>query len=77
MAFTEKQEKAIKKLEAAFRQCKKVGLNFVGMENTILAFDSKELTKAMKDKDIYNAMRELEQGKSINTKHSYIDSGGW
>lgn len=77
------QEVALKNLESAFRDCARVGLVFIGMDSSLLAFDHEELKKAgyyNVDQAGYaphNAMNKLNQGITVDTSKSYLDSGGW
>ena len=73
------QDKAIKKLSNALLQCKKAGICLFGMDDTLLAFEEKEVNELIsKGLSQYDAISEL-NSKSVIIKdyRAYRDSGGW
>ena len=77
--ITDKQTEALRSLSKAFNECKKAGLVFVGMDNTIRAFKKSWHAQATKEYSICE-QQYIEngfQGYSVDDHGSYLDSGGW
>lgn len=76
--MTDKQQAALKKLEAAFKACGEAGLAFVGMDNNLHVYDAKALrAEGGPLNDLYAAQIALGQGQIVETHGAYRDSGGW
>lgn len=71
------QEQALAALTRAFAQAQKAGLVFLGMDDSLLAFDRAELLAAGYQEDPHAAMWALDQGELVDTHGTYLDSGAW
>jgi len=77
--LTDKQRKALESLSRAFNACKKAGLVFVGMDNSLLAFEKSWHAQATTEYSICE-QQYIEngfQGYSVDDHGCYLDSGGW
>lgn len=71
-----KQDAALKKLEAAFLECKKAGLVFAGVDSDLLATaKSTEFKLLRKATSTCEAMLDGENYR-VRTHGTYMDSGG-
>ena len=70
--------KALRQLERAFKRCRKAGLVFYGMDDTLIAYNGRELTALMKEHgDQQEAHRYVDEFHDVDTAGAYKDSGGW
>ena len=76
-SFLLEQVDALLVLESALRRCRRSGLAFVGMDDSLLAFDGVSLNKAGWQVDSHKSMKACGQGYKVKTAGSYRDSGGW
>ena len=84
--MNEIEKKALKKLEAAFRECRSAGLCFCGMDDGLLYATRSALVLGKEisenEDNAYNAvacaMRDDVEGTgTVKTYDTYKDSGGW
>lgn len=58
--------------------CIAILIAFIGMDDSLIAYDAKELYVAMCETEcLYEAQIRCEQGGIVTTHKTYIDSGGW
>lgn len=74
--MNKKQTQALAQLARAFAACRKAEISFVGMDDTLYAYDAAELNKAKETRDLYEAQQFCED-ETVNTHKTYLDSGGW
>ena len=85
--FTEEEKQAIKDLERSFSKCNRLGLKFVGMDDSLLCMHGEAVDAAENDvagcrsvggyRPIACVVRLYEKGHTRVRAKSYIDSGGW
>lgn len=85
--MTDKEKKAIRQLEEAFKNCKEVGISFCGMDGSLLYANKsaskkgKELADEKRDSYCFvaeaNKFNDIKGAGTVNTFGSYIDSGGY
>ena len=77
--MNEQQVKALESLSRAFRRCKKAKLSFVGMDGSIRAFDTKELSETLRHGTVCDQqyVKNGNQGYPVDSHGTYLDSGGW
>lgn len=78
--MTETQNKAIASLERAFKKCAKEHVAFYAMDSTFYAVDA--FTIVNLEGSPFEILKKILDEKpraikKVNTKGSYIDSGGW
>ena len=86
-AFTPKEREAIKELEKAFAKCSRLGLNFIGMDDSLYCLRRETVAAADEDPagcksvggyaPICCAIRLYDEGWTKVKAKSYIESGGW
>lgn len=85
--MNEKQLKAIKQLQLAFKECKKQKLLFQGMDDDLFCFDEIDYSDALKESSeirihecrwqALNILQDKNKIFKIKDYGSYLDSGGW
>lgn len=79
--LNQEQTKALQSLSRAFLKCKKANLVFQGMDGNLLAIDEFEYRRITATEDFceqqYKSIDEMNQGESVQTHNTYMDSGGW
>lgn len=74
-----KQKKALRELEDAFKKCAEVGLSFHGVDSNLYAVPYGIYKKYEKETlEIgYSALGRVDRLERVNTHRSYVDSGGF
>lgn len=73
--FTDKELAAIKELEKAFAVCARLGLSFVGMDDSINCFHNDVILSD--DRPAMWEIKDTRQPYKMIKAKTYIDSGGW
>jgi len=72
MSKEEQREKAIQSLERSFNKCRKAGLQFFGVDDTICwSTTARSVPEVVEEYNFSDTGR-----KVVNTHGTYLDSGG-